>query len=62
MGLSVDDYLKFSQFSSYVDQIRAGVKYFVELRGKKAVCVTYQDTDFGKDPVPNGQVRERHEF
>ena len=27
--------LKFSQTSSYVDQMRAGVKYFVEQRGKK---------------------------
>jgi len=41
--------LKFSQYSSYVDQVRAGVKYFVEQRGKKAVCAMYQDTDFGKD-------------
>jgi branched-chain amino acid transport system substrate-binding protein len=41
--------LKFSQTSSYVDQMRAGVKYFVEKRGKKAVCLMYQDTDFGKD-------------
>ncbi|MGA3001545.1 MAG: ABC transporter substrate-binding protein [Acetobacteraceae bacterium] len=43
--------LKFSQYSSYVDQIRAGVKYFVEQRGKKAICAMYQDTDFGKDVV-----------
>jgi branched-chain amino acid transport system substrate-binding protein len=41
--------LKFSQYSSYVDEMRAGVKYFVEQRGKKAICVMYQDTDFGKD-------------
>ena len=41
--------LKFSQYSSYVDQMRAGVKYFVEQKGKKAVCAMYQDTDFGKD-------------
>ena len=41
--------LKFSQTSSYVDQMRAGTKYFVEQRGKKAICVMYQDTDFGKD-------------
>src|SRR5271169_265019 len=41
--------LKFSQYSSYVDQMRAGVKYFVEQRGKKSVCVMYQDTDFGRD-------------
>src|SRR3954452_8107446 len=41
--------LKFSQYSSYVDEMRAGVKYFVEQRGKKMVCAMYQDTDFGKD-------------
>jgi branched-chain amino acid transport system substrate-binding protein len=41
--------LKFSQYSSYVDQMRAGVKYFVEQKGKKSICAMYQDTDFGKD-------------
>ena len=41
--------LKWSQFASYYDQMRAGVKYFVEQRGKKMVCAMYQDTDFGKD-------------
>jgi branched-chain amino acid transport system substrate-binding protein len=49
--------LKFSQYSSYVDQMRAGVKYFVEQRGKKAVCAMYQDTDFGKD-VLAGAVQQ----
>ena len=41
--------LKFAQFASYYDQMRAGTKYFVEQRGKKNVCAMYQDTDFGKD-------------
>jgi branched-chain amino acid transport system substrate-binding protein len=41
--------LKFGQFSSYYDQMRAGVKYFVEQHGKKVVGVMYQDTDFGRD-------------
>ncbi len=41
--------LKWSQFAWYYDQMRAGVKYFVEQRGKKMVCAMYQDTDFGKD-------------
>jgi branched-chain amino acid transport system substrate-binding protein len=41
--------LKFGQFASYYDQMRAGVKYFVEQRGKKIVGSMYQDTDFGKD-------------
>jgi branched-chain amino acid transport system substrate-binding protein len=41
--------LKFGQFASYYDQMRAGVKHFVEQRGKKVVGSMYQDTDFGKD-------------
>jgi len=41
--------LKFSPLSSYVDQMRAGTKYFIEQRGRKNICVMYQDTDFGKD-------------
>ena len=41
--------LKFGQFASYYDQMRAGVKYFVEQRGKKVIGSMYQDTDFGKD-------------
>jgi branched-chain amino acid transport system substrate-binding protein len=41
--------LKFSHLSSYVDQMRAGTKYFIDQRGRKNICVMYQDTDFGKD-------------
>ncbi len=41
--------LKFGQFSSYYDEMRAGVKYFVEQKGKKNVCAMYQDSDFGRD-------------
>ena len=41
--------LKFYGAASYVDQIRAGINYFVKKKGKKAVCVMYQDTDFGKE-------------
>jgi len=49
--------LKFAQFASYYDQMRAGVKYFAEKRGRKAFCVMYQDSDFGKD-VLAGVVAE----
>jgi branched-chain amino acid transport system substrate-binding protein len=49
--------LKFSQYSSYVDEMRAGVKYFVEQRGKKAICAMYQDTDFGKDVLAGAQIQ-----
>ncbi len=40
---------KFGQFASYYDQMRAGVKHFVEQRGRKRIGAMYQDTDFGKD-------------
>ncbi len=43
--------LKFSQYASAVDQVRAGVKFFVEQRGKKSICLIYQDTDFGKESL-----------
>ncbi len=42
-------HLKFGLGSSYYDQVRAGLKYFVEQRGKKQVCAMAQDTDFGRD-------------
>jgi branched-chain amino acid transport system substrate-binding protein len=41
--------LKFAQFSTYYDQVRAAVKYFVETQGKKKVCSMYQDTEFGHE-------------
>jgi branched-chain amino acid transport system substrate-binding protein len=42
-------HLKFGLGSSYYDQVRAGVKYFVEQRHKQRVCAAAQDTDFGRD-------------
>src|SRR6267142_1888069 len=41
--------LKFYGAASYVDQVRAGINYFVTKKNKKAVCAMYQDTDFGKE-------------
>ena len=41
--------LKFYGAASYVDQIRAGINYFVTKKGKRALCAMYQDTDFGKE-------------
>jgi branched-chain amino acid transport system substrate-binding protein len=43
------NHLKFGLASSYYDQIRAGVKLFVEQHGKKTVCAMSEDTDFGRD-------------
>ena len=42
-------HLKFGLGSSYYDQVRAGLKFFIEQRGKKQVCSMAQDTDFGRD-------------
>jgi len=41
--------LKFTQFSTYYDQVRAGIKHFVEKQGKNKVCSLYQDTEFGHE-------------
>src|SRR5947209_2483101 len=41
--------LKFYGAATYVDQVRAGINYFVTKKNKKAVCAMYQDTDFGKE-------------
>jgi branched-chain amino acid transport system substrate-binding protein len=43
------NHLKFGLGSSYYDQVRAGVKYFIEQRHKQRVCEAAQDTDFGRD-------------
>ncbi len=47
--------LKFYGAASYVDQIRAGINYFVTKKGKKALCAMYQDTDFGKEVLDGVQ-------
>ena len=49
--------LKFYSAASYVDQVRAGINYFVTQKGKKALCVMYQDTDFGKEVLDGAQMQ-----
>jgi len=39
--------LMFTARGIYYDEIRAGVRYFVEERGAKNICAIYQDTDYG---------------
>jgi branched-chain amino acid transport system substrate-binding protein len=51
--------LKFYGAASYVDQIRSAVNYFVKEKGKKAVCVMYQDTDFGKEIVIGAEMQTK---
>lgn len=41
--------LIFMQRGIYYDEIRAGVRYFLEVVGKEAPCVVYQDTDYGQE-------------
>jgi branched-chain amino acid transport system substrate-binding protein len=49
--------LKFYGAASYVDQVRAGINYFVTKKGKKALCAMYQDTDFGKEVLDGVQIQ-----
>src|SRR5882757_3845079 len=51
--------LKFYGAASYVDQIRAGIEYFVKTKGKKAICVMYQDTDFGKEILEGAEIQAK---
>ncbi len=48
--------LKFAQFASYYDQMRAAVKYFVANKQSKKLCALYQDTDFGRDALAGVQA------
>ena len=49
--------LKFYGAACYVDQVRAGIQYFVTKKGKKALCAMYQDTDFGKEVLDGVQLQ-----
>jgi branched-chain amino acid transport system substrate-binding protein len=49
--------LKFYGAASYVDQVRAGIQYFVSKKDKKALCAMYQDTDFGKEVLDGVQMQ-----
>jgi branched-chain amino acid transport system substrate-binding protein len=42
-------HLKFGLAASYYDQMRSGVKLFVEQHHSKTICAMSQDTDFGRD-------------
>ena len=52
--------LKFAQRGIYYDEIRAGVKYFLEEAGRNKPCVIYQDTDYGQEILEGAedQLRE----
>jgi branched-chain amino acid transport system substrate-binding protein len=39
--------------------VRSGIDYFVKTKGKKAVCVMYQDTDFGKEVLEGAEQQTK---
>jgi ABC-type branched-subunit amino acid transport system substrate-binding protein len=41
------DKLKFALFTPYNFAMRVSIKWFVETKGKKAVCIMHQDDEFG---------------
>jgi len=47
--------LKFTQRGIYYDEIRAGVRYFLDERGRQKPCVIYQDTDYGQEILEAAQ-------
>lgn len=51
--------LKFYGAASYTDQIRSAIDYFVKTKGKKKVCVMYQDTDFGKEILAGAELQTK---
>jgi len=48
--------LKYSFAATYYDQMRAGVKYLVKLKGSKKVCTLYQDDDFGAEVMRGAEA------
>ena len=49
------DKLKFSLFTPYIMQSRAGTYYFIKERGKKAICALHQDDEFGLNVMRGGE-------
>lgn len=41
--------MMFTARGIYYDEIRAGIRYFVEERGAESICVMYQDSDYGQE-------------
>ena len=47
--------MMFTARGIYYDEIRAGVRYFIEERGAESICVMYQDTDYGQEILEAAQ-------
>ena len=48
--------LKYSFAATYFDQMKAGVKHLVKLKGAKKVCTLYQDDDFGLEVMRGAEA------
>ena len=48
--------LKYSFAATYFDQMRAGVKHLVKMKGSKKVCTLYQDDDFGAEVMRGAEA------
>ena len=48
--------LKYSFAATYYEQVRAGVKHIVKLKGFKKVCTLYQDDDFGLEVMRGAEA------
>ena len=52
---------KYAGFSSYYDQIKAGVDYLVKEKGAEEICAMYIPSDFGKE-IQEGAVDKAEEL
>ena len=43
--------MKFAQRGIYYNEVRAGVKYFVEQEGKRSICIIHHDSEYGQEIV-----------
>lgn len=59
--LEGDTTYKYAGFSSYYDQLRAGVQYLAKEKGAKEVCAMYIPSDFGKE-IEEGAKDEAKEL
>jgi branched-chain amino acid transport system substrate-binding protein len=53
--------MQFNARGIYYDEIRAGVRYFVEQAEQPVPCIVYQDTDFGQE-IYDGAVEQLAEL
>ncbi len=59
--LEGDTSFKYAGFSSYYDQLRAGVNYLAKEKDAKDVCAMYIPSDFGKE-IQEGAMDEAEEL